>query len=574
MEKIVRISLSDLSVKVEPVPPEWAWYGGRAVTSTIVAKEVPPNCHPLGPSNKLVFAPGLLAGTMASDTGRLSAGAKSPLTGGIKESSAGGLSAQMLARLQIKALIVEGLPKEDKWYRIHINKDGASIHEETELIGLGNYALQKVLEERLGKKFGALSIGQAGEFRMAAADISARDSSGTLRSHGRGGLGAVMGSKRVKVITLDDTGAAGVQVADPEKFKGAAKGWSQALLAHPGLSQGMRLFGTAQLVNAIHALGGLPTHNFRYGQYEQHEAISGETMRETIIARGGKPTHSCQPGCVIQCSQVYLDKDGNFVTSGIEYETIALLGANCKLGNLDAVAIADRLMDDIGVDSIDTSCAMGVAMEAGLLPFGDTEGVVRLLQEEIAKGTPLGRILGGGAALTGKAYGITRVPVAKNQAFPAYDPRAIKGIGVTYATSPMGADHTAGYTVGATLGGHVNGLKKEGQLGLSKGTQIATGAVDSLGLCQFSDMALADIPDAKTRMVELINARVGGNRTGEECFDGLGMYVLQTERQFNLKAGLTSEHDRLPEFMTTDPLPPHNEVFDFTNEELDSVWNS
>jgi aldehyde:ferredoxin oxidoreductase len=335
----------------------------------------------------------------------------------------------------------------------------------------------------------------------------------------------------------------------------------------------MKNFGTAMLVSAINAFGALPTHNFRYGQFDRHDAISGDTMHDTIVARGGKPTHNCQPGCVIQCSQVYPDKDGNFLTSGIEYETIALMGANCELGDLDAVAMADRLMDDIGLDSIDTSCAFGVAMEAGILPFGDAEGVVRMLREEVAQGTPLGRILGGGAALVGKVYGMTRVPVAKGQAFPAYDPRRIKGIGITYATSPMGADHTAGYAVGATIGGHIDGLKKEGQIGLSKGTQIVACTLDSLGICLFSDMALGDNPECKPRVVDMINACVGGNRPAQECFDGLGAHVLQMEHEFNLKAGLGSGSDRLPEFLETDALPPHNGVWDFTGQEIDAFWS-
>src|ERR1017187_85363 len=141
MDKIVRINMSDLSSKTEPVPAEWVGLGGRAMTSTIVAKEVPPTCHALGPSNKLVFSPGLLTGTAAANSGRLSAGAKSPLTGGIKESNAGGTAARMFAKLGIKALIVEGIPKDDKWYSVHVAKDAITIQEESELLGKGNYCL-------------------------------------------------------------------------------------------------------------------------------------------------------------------------------------------------------------------------------------------------------------------------------------------------------------------------------------------------------------------------------------------------------------------------------------------------
>ena len=138
-------------------------------------------------------------------------------------------------------------------------------------------------------------------------------------------------------------------------------------------------------------------------------------MHDTIVKRGGKPKHGCHAGCIIQCSQVYTDKAGNYLTSGFEYETIWGLGADCCIDNLDDIAEADNIMDNIGVDSIETAVMMGVAMEAGVLPFGDGKGVIRLLKEEIGKGTPLGRILGGGTAHVGRTYGVTRVPVVKGQ---------------------------------------------------------------------------------------------------------------------------------------------------------------
>nr|WP_279384397.1 aldehyde ferredoxin oxidoreductase N-terminal domain-containing protein [Geotalea toluenoxydans] len=363
MNKILRVDMSNLSTSIEAVPPEWAGLGGRALTSTIVAKEVIPTCHALGANNKLVFAPGLLSGTTAANSGRFSAGAKSPLTGTIKESNAGGLAAQMFARLGIKALIIEGLPKGNNWHSLHVNKDGVSIGEETELIGKGNFAVVETLEKRLGKKTGVITIGPAGEMKMLAANISVKDSDSKLRSHGRGGLGAVMGSKRIKFISIDDSGAPGIKLANQEKFTAAARVFAKAILEHPGTGQGLPTFGTAEMVNIVNEAGGLPTRNFTYGRYEGNEKISGETLRETIIERGGKPKHGCQPGCIIQCSQVYNDKQGNYVTSGFEYETIETLGANAGLGDLDQIATADSIMDDIGVDSIETSIAFGVAME-------------------------------------------------------------------------------------------------------------------------------------------------------------------------------------------------------------------
>jgi len=575
MDKIIRINMTDLTTRVEAVPAAWTGLGGRGLTSTIVAAEVPPTCHPLGPFNKLVFAPGLLTGTPAANSGRLSAGAKSPLTGTIKESNAGGTAAQMLARLGIKALIIEGMPAADAWYSLNISMDGVSIREETELLGKGNFAVIEAIEARLGKKTGVLTIGPAGEMRMAAANISVKDPDSKIRSHGRGGLGAVMGSKRIKLISIDDQGAPKVSIVDPEKFKAAARIFAKALLAHPVSGEGLPTYGTNVLVNILNEAGGLPTRNFTTGQFDGAGKISGETMHDTIVARGGKPKHGCHAGCIIQCSQVYNDKDGKYLTSGFEYETIWGLGADCCIDNLDDIARADSIMDDIGIDSIETAVMFGVAMEAGILPWGDSKEMLRLLSDEIGQGTPLGRILGGGTGSVGKAYGITRVPVVKNQAIPAYDPRSVKGIGITYATSTMGADHTAGYAIATNIlnvGGYVDPLKKAGQVELSRNLQIATAAVDSTGMCIFIAFPALDIPECLPALIDMINARFGINLTGEDVTN-LGKHILKVEHQFNLDAGFTNKDDRLPEFFHTEPVAPHNVVWDFSGEEIDEFWN-
>jgi aldehyde:ferredoxin oxidoreductase len=536
---------------------------------------VPPTCHPLGPKNKLVFAPGLLTGTPAANSGRMSLGAKSPLTGGIKESNAGGTSAQMFAKLGIKALIIEGLPADGKWRGIYIDKEGVQLKEETELIGRGNFDAVQVMNERLSKKAGVILCGPAGEMKMLTANISVKDPDSHIRSHGRGGLGAVMGSKKLKFIAIDPTGAESLAIADPEKFKSAGKTWVDALLAHGVSGQALKTYGTNILVNILNEAGGLPTHNFTAGQFEAHDQISGETMYDTILKRGGKPTHGCHPGCIIQCSQIYNDAEGQYVTSGFEYETIWALGANGNIKNLDQIAEADHCMDDLGLDSIETSVMFGVAMEAGVLPWGDGAEVVRLLKDEIGKGTPLGRVLGAGTAAVGRAYGLTRVPVVKNQAIPAYDPRAVKGIGITYATTPMGADHTSGYSIATNIlgvGGHVDPLKKEGQIDLSRNLQIATAAVDSTGMCLFIAFPVLDSPACLQALIDMINARFGIALTGDDVV-GLGKYVLKTEHQYNLDAGFTNKDDRLPEFFEYEPVSPHNAVWDFTPEEIDTFWN-
>jgi aldehyde:ferredoxin oxidoreductase len=575
MDQIIRVNLEHFTTAIEAVPVAWAGLGGRALTSTIVAAEVPPTCHPLGPNNKLVFAPGLLSGTSASNSGRLSAGAKSPLTGGIKESNVGGTAAQMFARLGIKALIIEGMPRDGAWYGLHVNKDGVTIQAESDLVGQGNFAVIAALRTRLGDKTGVISIGPSGEMKLSSANISVKDPSGKIRSHGRGGLGAVMGSKRLKFISIDDQGAQGISLADPEAFKTASRAFTKALLDHPVSGQGLPTFGTNILVNILNEAGGLPTRNFTYGQFDGHESISGETMHDTIVARGGKPRHGCHAGCVIQCSQVYNDKAGNYLTSGFEYETIWGLGANCCIKDLDDIALADSLMDDMGIDSIETAVAFGVAMEAGLLAWGDGKEMLRILRDEVGKGTPLGRIIGSGAGSVGRTYGLTRVPVVKNQAIPAYDPRSVKGIGITYATTPMGADHTAGYTIATNIlnvGGQVDPLQKAGQIELSRNLQIATAAIDSTGMCIFVAFPALDIPECLPALIDMINARFGVSLTGDDVVH-LGKTVLKTERGFNLAAGLTSAHDRLPEFFSSDPVSPHQAVWDFSDAEIDSFWN-
>jgi aldehyde:ferredoxin oxidoreductase len=276
----------------------------------------------------------------------------------------------------------------------------------------------------------------------------------------------------------------------------------------------------------------------------------------------------------MQCSQVFVDKKGDYVTSGFEYETIWAMGAHCCIADLDILAQADNIMDDIGVDSIEISVTMGLAMEAGIIEFGDGPGLLKLL-EEIKYGTPLGRILGSGAAVTGKVYGLTRVPVVKDQAIPAYDPRSVKGIGITYCTSTMGADHTIGYTIATNVlkcGGFVDPLKKDGQVELSRNLQIATAAIDSTGLCIFVAFAVLDDPNALPAIVDMLNARFGISLTADDV-TSLGTSVLKTERAFNQAAGFTSAHDRLPEFFDDEPVPPHNAVWDFSDTEIDEFWN-
>jgi aldehyde:ferredoxin oxidoreductase len=579
MDKILRIKMgadAGPQVKEEPLG-DYAGLGGRAMTSAIVAKEVPPLCHPLGADNKLVIAPGLLSGTTAAMSGRISVGCKSPLTGGIKESNAGGQASQVMARLGYAAIVLEGKPKDDTLYKVLINKDGVTVTADNSLCMLGNYDLVEKMKSEFSDKVACISIGTAGEMKMAAASIAVTDMEQRPTRHaGRGGVGAVMGSKGVKVIVLDDAGMKMRPPKDPQKFKEANQAWVAGLRKHPVTGEGLPAYGTNVLTNVINEAGAYPTKNFMWGRFDGCSKISGETQAETENARGGKgsATHGCHRGCIIRCSGTYTDKDGHFLTKQPEYETVWAHGGNCGIDDLDAIAMLDRLDDDFGVDTIEMGATIAVAMEAGVAKFGDAQAAINLVKE-VGKGTPLGRILGGGAEVTGKVFGVERIPTVKGQAMPAYDPRGIQGIGVTYATSTMGADHTAGYAVATNIlgvGGKVDPLTPEGQVELSRNLQIATAAVDSTGMCLFIAFAVLDQPETFQALIDMINAFYGMELTADGVAE-LGKSVLKTERDFNDRAGFTSKSDRLPEYFIKEELPPHNVTFKVKDEELDQLYN-
>ena len=291
------------------------------------------------------------------------------------------------------------------------------------------------------------------------------------------------------------------------------------LKEHPVTSQGLPTYGTNVLTNILNEAGGLPTRNFSSGQFEKAEMVSGEKENELMSTRpGGNPTHGCHAGCVIRCSGIFTDEKGEYVSKAPEYETVWANGPNCGISDLDLIARMDRLYDDIGLDTIELGNCIAVAMEGGVLEFGDGEGAIRLIKE-IDAGTPMGRILGSGALVTGKTFGVKHIPVTKGQALPAYDPRAVKGMGVTYATSPMGGDHTAGYSVMANIlgvGGSVDPLGIEGQVELSRNLQIATAALDATGLCLFVAFAILDKPEAFEAMYEMVNGMYGLNMTADD----------------------------------------------------------
>jgi len=576
---LLRVNMSDLSITREPLPEGWHRYGGRALTDAIVFSEVPPTADPLGPDNVLVFSPGILGGTSAPNGGRLSIGAKSPLTGGIKESNSGGQAAHALARLGIAAVVVSGKPADPlARYCLVIESDGStSLKRVDEWAGLGNYELadQIATTRPEGDRYATIQTGPAGEVGAKAAGIAVSDPRGyPNRFAGRGGLGSVMGSKGLKAIVVSDKGLPYTEHADKESFQAALKRFASALKEHAVTGQALPAYGTNVLTNILSEAGGLPTRNFSHGTFEKADDIGGERQSETIKARGGHEHHGCHTGCTIQCSRYWMDKDGHYKTKGPEYETVWSFGADCGIGDLDEIAELDRACGDLGLDTIEMGATMAVYMESGKIEFGDAKGALEALMSGANGGEP-GRVLWDGAMATGKAFGVARIPTVKNQAMPAYDPRSVMGMGVTYATSPMGGDHTAGYTVTANIlnvGGSVDPLKPEGQAELSKNLQIATGMLDSVGLCIFVAFAVLDIPEAFTAIHEMVEAHTG-DKWDADALMQLGKETLVFERLFNEKAGFTSADDRLPAFMMTEKLPPHDVVFEVSDEELDSVFD-
>ncbi|MFK5951593.1 MAG: aldehyde ferredoxin oxidoreductase C-terminal domain-containing protein [Desulfobacterium sp.] len=573
--KILRVNMTNQSINSEAPSEQYAILGGRALTSLMINSEVPATADPLGPENKLIFAPGYLTGTPLVNTSRLSVGAKSPLTGGIKESNVGGTVAFALARIGITAIIVEGKAPEGHSYLLRITAEGtAELLDAANTKGMRTYSLVEHLTALYGEKNSITCIGPAGEQLLASASIQTTDFDGRpCRAAARGGLGAVMGSKGLKAILVDKKGKSPDPLKDKATFRTAAKAYAKAVKEDEFSGETLPELGTACLVEYINAAGAFPTCNARQGQFKGVDKITGETMAKTIKERGGKTTHKGCSQCIINCSNEYVDAKGKYITSSLEYETIWSMGGMIGNDDLDAIAKLDFLCDDIGLDTMNTGVAMAVAMDSGYKSFGDAAAAIEMV-EEVAKGSELGKLIGNGPDAVGKHFGNERVPTVKGQSIAAYDPRAIQGMAVTYATTPMGADHTAGWVVDQNLeafGGTVDALGAEGQVEISRDTQLHMAAVDSVGICDFAQSGLAS-PEGMENVYRMVTAKSGIPFT-EENWAELGLQVLEAEKAFNRRAGLTSKDDRLPAMFYNEPLPPHNKVVLIDEEAMDSTFD-
>ena len=561
--RVLRANVGTGEITAEDVPQSWARYGGRALVARFLLDEVPADCDPLGPRSKLIWAPGLLAGHMLSSVDRISVGGKSPLTGGVKEANAGGSTGMRMAWLGLFALIVEGGPPAGgRWQLLYIGEDGARLEDASDLAGLDLNETGERLRARFNDRISVSAIGTAGERLYRSAGITHMDKDRNLtRISARGGLGAVMGSKRLKAVVFDRPRANRPEVVDADLFREASRRYLQALQTHEQTSKIYTDYGTAAMVSMCNLYGGIPTRNFSQGRFEGADRISGDAIHDLNQSRGGEISHACMAGCVIKCSNAYAGPDGEVIVTPLEYETIGLMGSNLGIDDPDAIARLNAVANDIGVDTIEVGAALGVAAEAGVMAWGDGERALALM-EEVRQGTSLGRVLGSGAAVTGQVLGVRRVPVVKNQAISAYDPRAIKGTGVTYATSPQGADHTSGLTIRA----NVDHTRPEGQVALSRTTQYKMAGYDSLGVCIFGGFGM----DAALAR-DLVNGQYGWG-VGDDYLFELGREAIRMEREFNRRAGFTAADDRLPEWMRTEALPELGVVFDVPEDEMDAIF--
>jgi aldehyde:ferredoxin oxidoreductase len=559
--RILRVNMTKLETVFEDLRPDWMILGGRGLSDRILKAEVPPQSDPLGPAAKLIVATGPLAGTMAPSCGRISVGAKSPLTLGIKEANSGGPAGQKMDKLGIRAIVVEGSPADGRMYLLHISKEGAVIEPADQYRGLKNYELAEALYRKFDKKSSIISIGIGGERRWKSASVGFTDTEGHPARHAaRGGLGAVMGAKGLKAIIIDDQGTPAVDMASRETFRDIIKKWAEVLKADPQ-AQGMMKYGTPAGIAPLRSIGSAPSKNYSSEQTEGFEKLAGPSFEKVNQERGGG-LKGCMPGCLIRCSTSYYGPDGKYLTSGFEYETLALLGTNLGLSDPDVVAKLDRLCDDLGLDTIEIGSALGVTAGPGKMTFGDAASVLALF-DELDKGSAFGNILGNGVVSTCKALGITRIPAYKGQAIPAHDPRVAKAAGVTYTTNPMGADHTAGIT-------YEKFKSKDGQVERSLKAQILNAALDTFGYC-----SLARINDVQTLLgflKDLLNARFGLQLEIEDLVR-VARETLKIELEFNLGTEFHNAHDPDPEFLKTEPAPPIGNVFDVDPEEIKTIWD-
>ncbi len=551
--KIARINLTTKEITTEALDIDKAkkFIGGRGLATKILYDEGVAKVEPLSPENKLIYTTGPLTGTASPTAGRYMVVTKSPLTGMIACSNSGGVWGAKLKYAGYDAIIVEG--KSETPVYINIHDDIIKILPADAYIGMATEAIDEALKE-VHPKASILNIGQAGENQsLLACIMNDKD-----RAAGRSGVGAVMGSKNLKAISVSAS-TVKVEPHDEEALKVANRECLDILKAHPVTGEGLGAYGTAVLVNIVNGVGAFPTNNWN-GAYSDHaDNVSGETLKADHIVKQGF-CHRCPIGC-----GRIIDLKGKIV-GGPEYEVLWAYGGSCGVNDLVAVNEANYYCNEYGLDAISTPCTIAAAMELykvgaiteeecdGVpLEFGNAEAIVEWTKRMGEGKTPLAKLMADGSYRLCEHYGHPEFSMSvKKQELPAYDARAIQGIGLTYATSNRGGCHVRGYVISPEVLGIPEQLDRtatEGKAFWVKIFQDLTAAIDSSGLCLFSSFALG-----APQYASLLNAGTGTDYTAESLIEA-GERVYNIERMFNEEAGMKAEDDRLPKRLTETPIP-------------------
>ncbi len=554
--KLLRVDLTNGVIKEEPVSESLVkkYIGGRGLGTKIYADEVAKDVDVFSPDNKLILMTGPLTGTFATSAGRLMWITKAPLTGTIGCSNSGGQFGPELKFAGFDGVIFEG--KSEKPVYLYVHDGKAELRSAEDIWGKTVFETTDLLIGATDPDAKVSCIGPAGEKGVLYATIMNEKH----RAAGRGGLGAVMGSKNLKAVVARGTG--GIKVADKAGFLAACTDARQKLKDNPVTGGGLGAYGTEILVNIINASGGLPLRNARDGAYyDDADDISGETLAEKYLVRN----KGCF-GCSMACGRVTKIKEGPFKSSGEgpEYEAAWALGASCGINDLEAICNANFLCNEYGMDPITMGATFACAMELfdkGLIPkdemggslvFGDAASIV-----EFAKKTALregfGDKLAQGSYRLAESYGAPELSMSvKKQEMPAYDGRSLQGMGLEYATSNRGGCHVRGYLVSPEILGipvKLDPLVTEGKANMLKIFQDLTAVVDSAGLCLFTTFGIG-LPE----IGDMLRTATGWDLSDEDLLVA-GDRIWNIEKLFNMSQGFTKKDDTLPPRILTVPMP-------------------
>jgi aldehyde:ferredoxin oxidoreductase len=548
MGRILRIDLSNRKTSSQPLTSEQAelFLGGRGLGAEILFHELPSGINPLSPENKLIFATGPLTGTGAPTSGRYSVTTKSPLTGTIFDSNSGGHFGVQLKRSGWDAVVLDGRAERPSY--VWIYDDATEIRNADHIWGLNTHATEDMIKSETNKDAKVACIGPAGErLVLISSIINDKD-----RAAGRGGVGAVMGSKNLKAISV--LGNREPAIADRDKFTVAARIGLEAISKNPVTKDSLPNYGTAVLVNIMNEIGALPTLNFQRGYYEDADAISGESIRERLFEK----RVACD-ACTVACGRATKIPGSDRQGEGPEYETVWAFGAACGVRELESIAEANYLCNEYGLDTISAGSTIACAMElsaAGHLSsgprFGDAEAMVNCVRL-ISERSGIGDALSEGSLRFARRHGHPEYSMSvKGLEIPGYDPRGVQGMGLAFATSNRGACHLRAYMTSAEILGHpclVDRFKTDGKASLTILLQNISAAADSMVLCRFSQFAMN--PDHYSHLLQTVT----GIRFTATDLISIGERIYNLERVFNGRNGFSRKDDSLPARLLETPLP-------------------